>query len=81
MKNNPNTLIHAKGVYYTPGPYGPIQHTAYLNKHIPLCELKTLKNAERFTLEYANIVIIDTGENAIIQCGGYHPRRGLFTEI
>ena len=81
MKNNPNTLIHSTGVYYTHGPYGPIQHTAYINKYLSLNTLRKKNGAERFTLEYANTVTIDTDTDTIIQCGGYHPTKGMFTEI
>ena len=76
-------IISATVVYYSDGPYGPVQHTAgrkYFHSKEELAS--SCRNARSvFTRSGVNHVVLDSDSGLAVQVIGYDTRRGAYCDV
>ena len=75
--------ITATIIYYTPGPYGPVQHTAGWKTFLSREDLSSaVRNARSvFTRSGAHHIVLDSDAGLAVQVSGYDARRGAYCDV
>ena len=75
--------ISAITIYYTSGPYGPLQHAGPRRHFSTEEELRgAVKNAESILRRRgANHIVLDTDKELAVQVSGYNGTRGAFVDV
>lgn len=75
--------ITATTVYYTPGPFGPLQHTGNRQVFTDMDSLRSaVRNADSIlTRPGANHIVLDLDVSLAVQVSGYSGRRGMFVDL
>ena len=75
--------ISAITIYYTPGPYGPLQHAGPRRHFSTEEELRgAVKNAESILRRRGvNHIVLDTDKELAVQVSGYNGTRGAFVDV
>lgn len=76
-------MITATVVYYSAGPYGPVQHTAGRTALFTHDDVKraVINYDSVFSRHGAQHIVIDRDTRIAFQVSGYNRRRGAFVDV